>query len=69
MTAAVILHPRAVERFGLYSIAVGLKQKGYDIGPFGARFYTATPEVVPAPKADVVRLYAPRLHNFWWPRA
>lgn len=46
MNAIVVLHPKAIERFGLLPIVVGLKNRGWDVSPFGKRFYTAKPEPV-----------------------
>ena len=67
-SAAIVIHPRAVE-LNFYAVCSQLKTRGYDIRMVpGARFLRATPDMPPPvrpPPTDTVRLFAPRLRNFW----
>lgn len=59
MSAQIVIHTRSVERFGLYGIAVGLKNLGYDVF-FDGRKYVVQPQAQPM-KA---RLWPPSFHTF-----
>lgn len=60
MSAAIVLHPRSVEIFGLFPMASTLKTRGYEVREQpGTKYITAQPEtLVPQPE--------PRW--LWWPK-
>jgi hypothetical protein len=77
VTARVVLHPRAVEWFGLYQLSMQLKDRGYDVDTsLSPRYFVATPEPppyrpppsppTPAPVVQIERRARP--FNLWWPK-
>lgn len=71
MTAAVYLHPRSVETFGLFGMLSNLKTRGYEVPSMQGRFYRAFPEPLPPPirpPATTSPAALRRLANNWWPR-
>ncbi len=77
MTAAVYLHPRSVDYFGLYGMLSQLKTRGYEVPIQSGRFFRAFPDAPPAvrpppsssPTCPVVPFERrARPFNLWWPR-
>lgn len=76
MTAVVIAHPHWVQRAGgIAEVDRHLQLRGYDaVFVDGSQYLhierkAEPPGYRPAPTPPPVRLHAPRMHDFGWPRS